>query len=532
MSRPFFFTKRASNSPPAWPGIPTARRLLISYGVGDQRGLDRDGRCRRRRGVLEDVERLPSGTPGTERHAAPITVGNDNLMVRAAAPVCVDGGKPRKDQGASARDVSEAINLELIFRRYGTDKGRNGYAGVYECLFGRGRREVKSLLEIGIGTMIPGVHSSMVGFAQEGYKPGGSLRAWRDFFPNATIYGMDVQPDTQFDDEEGIVTLLCNSTDRDQVSKVMGKLDYAKFDIIIDDGSHIMEDQFKTLRNLFPFVKGGGIYVVEDVGHNKFAKQTDRIREICGDHAFFSAGPGENPFVLVKRPDFAEAGRACAQQGVEPKDEQRRVIEPDVAISVALGDCAGRHDKTDPSTPGDALRVETPAPINREATAEEKFLALAPFLRAADSPKDRREQSRAFDERIAPFVSDADTAALPQIHCFYEVMSETATHASLIAATQSMRAVGHPVRVWSYAPAKLDFLTAHGVELRDAADVVPKSLFERIVARSEIRYFSRHLPLRRALRAWRVVDGHRRGDAAPVPIPRRPLLQSAMAGRA
>ena len=53
-----------------------------------------------------------------------------------------------------------------------------------------------------------------------------------------------------------------------------------------------------------------------------------------------------------------------------------------------------------------------------------------------------------------------------------------------------MRAVGHPVRVWSYAPAKLDFLTAHGVELRDAADVVPKSLFERIVARSEIRYFS------------------------------------------
>ena len=490
VSRPFFFQKKGIEFAAGLAWHPDGRRLLISYGIGDQEAWIATVDAGEVRGVLEDVEHLPSGTPGTERHAAPITVGDGNLMVRAAAPVCVDSGKPRKDRGASARDVSEAINLELIFRRYGTDKGRNGYAGVYECLFGRGRREVKALLEIGIGTMIPGVHSSMVGYAQEGYKPGGSLRAWRDFFPNATIYGMDVQPDTQFDDEEGIVTFLCNSTDPDQVSKVMGKLDYAKFDIIIDDGSHVIEDQFKTLRNFFPLLKGGGIYVVEDVGHNKFAKQTERIREICGDHAFFSAGPGENPFVLVKRPDSVEAGSGWAHQGVAPKDEQRRVIEPDAAKSVALGDCAGRHNKTNPATPGDTLRVETPAPINREATAEEKFLALAPFLRAVDSPKDRREQSRAFDERIAPFVRDGDTAALPQIHCFYEVMSETATHASLIAATQSMRAVGHPVRVWSYAPAKLDFLTAHGVEVRDAADVVPKSLFERIVARSEIRYFS------------------------------------------
>ena len=207
------------------------------------------------------------------------------------------------------------------------------------------------------------------------------------------------------------------------------------------------------------------------------------IREICGDHASLSAGPGESPFGLVKRPNSVEARRASV------KDEQRRVIEPNAAKSGALGDCTGQQNKTNPATPSDALRVDTPAPINREATAEEKFLALAPFLRAVDSPKDRREQSRAFDERIAPFIS-SDTAVLPQIHCFYEVMSETAKHASLIAATQSMRAVGHPVRVWSYAPAKLDFLAAHGVELRDAADVVPKSLFERIVARSEIRYFS------------------------------------------
>ena len=282
VSRPFFFAKRGVEFAAGLAWHPDGKRLVVTFGVEDSEAwiatVDADDvRC-----LLEDAERLRSAAPGTVRHAAPIAVGDGNVTARAAAAVCADGAKLRKERGTSARDKSEAINLELIFHQYGTDKGRNGYAGVYECLFGRGRREVKAVLEIGIGTMIPGVHSSMVGFAQDGYKPGGSLRAWRDFFPNATIYGMDVQPDTQFDDEERIVTFLCNSTNPDQVSKVMGKLDYAKFDIIIDDGSHIIEDQFKTLRNLFPFLKEDGIYVVEDVGHNKFAKQTENSRKSVG----------------------------------------------------------------------------------------------------------------------------------------------------------------------------------------------------------------------------------------------------------
>ncbi|TGR65988.1 hypothetical protein EN866_40810, partial [Mesorhizobium sp. M2D.F.Ca.ET.223.01.1.1] len=81
---------------------------------------------------------------------------------------------------------------------------------------------------------------------------------------------------------------------------------------------------------------------------------------------------------------------------------------------------------------------------------------MAPFLEAVDSPAERRRQSRDFDRRIVPFVSDG--AALPQIHCFYEVLSDKAEHRTLIAATTSMRAAGHPVRVWSYSPNRLGFL--------------------------------------------------------------------------
>jgi len=123
-------------------------------------------------------------------------------------------------------------------------------------------------------------------------------------------------------------------------------------------------------------------------------------------------------------------------------------------------------------------------------STDERFLELAPFLRDVDSPAERRRLSHALDERIPQFLGRGYTAALPRIHCFYEVLSETAQHHSLIAATASMRAAGHPVQVWSYSPQKLDFLVQKGIEVRPAEDVMPRGLFERIVAGSEIRYFS------------------------------------------
>jgi glycosyltransferase involved in cell wall biosynthesis len=122
-------------------------------------------------------------------------------------------------------------------------------------------------------------------------------------------------------------------------------------------------------------------------------------------------------------------------------------------------------------------------------TTEEFFYELAPFLRTVDSARERRDRSRDFDAKIASFLGSDDTA-LPQVNCFYEAMSSGAEHPTLVAATTSMRAAGHPVRVWSYTPERLDFLLPHGIEVRDAADVMPRALFERIIKGAEIRYFS------------------------------------------
>jgi hypothetical protein len=100
----------------------------------------------------------------------------------------------------------------------------------------------------------------------------GSLRAWREYFENAIIVGLDIQPDTQFTDEERIITRLCDSTNESQVREVMREENFPKeFDVIIDDASHNVTNQVATLRNFFPYVREDGIYVLEDVNNGLFS---------------------------------------------------------------------------------------------------------------------------------------------------------------------------------------------------------------------------------------------------------------------
>jgi hypothetical protein len=193
------------------------------------------------------------------------------------------------------------VSLKQIFDSWGTDKGHAQYPGVYECLFRSCREQVTAVLEVGIGTMIPGAHSSMQGYVLPGYKPGGSLRAWRDFFVNATIYGLDVQPDTQFDDEERIITRLCDSCDASAVRAVMETQGWPReFDIIIDDGSHYAEDQLSTFTNLFPFLKHNGLYIIEDVVGDNHQHLSNKLVETLAYNPHFVLGPENNMLVILK----------------------------------------------------------------------------------------------------------------------------------------------------------------------------------------------------------------------------------------
>ncbi|SRR6266404_408575 len=177
---------------------------------------------------------------------------------------------------------SAKVLLAALIETHGTDKGV--YAPAYEILLRHRREQIRAVLEIGIGTMIEGAWSSMKGNARDDYQPGASLRVWRDYFPHARIVGLDTQPDTQFA-EPRIETFLCDSTDSTQVERLRASsLAGRTFDFVIDDGSHVTEDQIKTLSNFFPLLAHGGVYVIEDIpGSTALYKNPVLVAPIVGE---------------------------------------------------------------------------------------------------------------------------------------------------------------------------------------------------------------------------------------------------------
>lgn len=94
-----------------------------------------------------------------------------------------------------------------------------------------------------------------------GVKDGASLRMWREYYPGAEVVGIDVSPVI---DITGCAVLKMDATD------VYALRELGRFDLIIDDGSHMTKDQQISFEYLFNHgLKRGGVYIIEDI-HTSF----------------------------------------------------------------------------------------------------------------------------------------------------------------------------------------------------------------------------------------------------------------------
>jgi hypothetical protein len=146
-------------------------------------------------------------------------------------------------------------DLCRLAEKYGTDKA-GYYTPFYSLLLDRRRPYVQAVLEIGIGTPAAMAHIP-------GYKIGASLRMWRDYFPNAQIFGADKDIAALFVDDR-IKTLLCDQSNEYELLRMADRV-AVPLDLIVDDGSHRPDDQIRTALTLLPKLVEGGIYIVEDV---------------------------------------------------------------------------------------------------------------------------------------------------------------------------------------------------------------------------------------------------------------------------
>lgn len=124
--------------------------------------------------------------------------------------------------------------------------------------------------------------STPVTYLEIGVQNGGSIEIARMLYGEGSrIFGIDIDPRCKQMETAGVADRIFIGPQADPavLTEVVGAA--GEFDIIVDDGSHVQSDMLVTFLNLFPYLKQGGIYIIEDTHTNHFPTH---------QHSFYGIG--------------------------------------------------------------------------------------------------------------------------------------------------------------------------------------------------------------------------------------------------
>lgn len=155
-------------------------------------------------------------------------------------------------------------NLQQLGQKNGTDKhdevhsfAGKTYLDVYEDHFSSIKDSTTCLLEIGV-------------------LQGKSLKTWRDYFQNAQIWGFDIDPSTERNYGERINIAIGNQSNKNDLDEVAAG---EQFDIVVDDGSHLVDHIIESFKILWPRIKTKGFYCIEDLGCS-YAESLEEYKDL------------------------------------------------------------------------------------------------------------------------------------------------------------------------------------------------------------------------------------------------------------
>jgi hypothetical protein len=189
--------------------------------------------------------------------------------------------------------IDEDVSLDEIFIKFGTDKGsldgkktydflyknteqfKNYYewicrkdikkypyqlghdqSAAYESIFKNRRFEKLKILELGVAN-------------------GHSVASWHHYFPNATIFALDIKKYFKFFyKSKRIKYINIDIFNSKKIKKFIDK--ESGFDFIIDDSLHTEEAMLTNIKNFYPSVNSQGCYILEDFKSIDFFKKTIR----------------------------------------------------------------------------------------------------------------------------------------------------------------------------------------------------------------------------------------------------------------
>ena len=167
--------------------------------------------------------------------------------------------KAKKEKAFNKIFIDTTLNnsrLCELGRKYSTNKSpmnmsghRCGFTGIYNLLFSN-------------------LKDKKINFAEIGIEKNSSIKMWRDFFSLATIHAFEyddkkiesAKKDNLYNTYYHKIDVRNNSSIVDSFQKTN-----SKFDIIVDDSTHIFNDQINIVNSCNNFLKENGILILEDI---------------------------------------------------------------------------------------------------------------------------------------------------------------------------------------------------------------------------------------------------------------------------
>jgi len=151
----------------------------------------------------------------------------------------------------------------------------HNYTTFYYSIFKDMREKPLRVFELGLGTNNTDIPSNMGSHG----RPGASLYGWTEFFPNAQIFGADIDKGILFNSDR-INTFFCDQT-KPEIIKSMWDEEKLKedFDIIIEDGLHTFDANVCFFENSIHKLKPNGYYIIEDIVNTEINLFEDKMKE-------------------------------------------------------------------------------------------------------------------------------------------------------------------------------------------------------------------------------------------------------------
>jgi hypothetical protein len=171
-------------------------------------------------------------------------------------------------------------------------------------------------------------------FLEIGVSQGGSLGMWQGYLgPLAKVVGIDVDQRCKKHEQNGVFVRIGDQSDERFLQSIVDEFGIP--DVVLDDGSHVMNDIAASFNFFYPRMPKNGVYMVEDLHTAYWAE--------------FGGGVDQPDTFLNMSKRFVDSLNA---------DHSRGAIEPDVITRQTLG--IHFYDSVIAFEKGDVWRKEAP----------------------------------------------------------------------------------------------------------------------------------------------------------------------------